>query len=83
MFFSNNFYLIFRCLSGAAVISVATVDKRTISSILMLLLLLLLLVVVVVVVFLRRMVTKLGLVTKCSPKYRPPLYTWEVFGLHT
>ena len=81
MFFSNNFYLIFRCLSGAAVISVATVDKRTISSILRLILLLLLL--VVVVVFLRRMVTKLGLVTKCSPKYRPPLYTWEVFGLHT
>ena len=80
MFFSVIFYLIFRCLSGAAVISVATVDKRTISSILMLILLLLL---VVVVVFLRRMVTKLSLVTKCSPKYRPPLYTWEVFGLHT
>ena len=82
MFFSAKSYLIFRCLSGAAVISVATVDKRTISSILMLVLLLLLL-LVVVVVFLRRMVTKLGLVTKCSPKYRPPLYTWEVFGLHT
>ena len=81
MFFSAKYYLIFRCLSGAAVISVATVDKRTISSILRLILLLLLL--VVVVVFLRRMVTKLGLVTKCSPKYRPPLYTWEVFGLHT